>query len=321
MTLSLCVPVCGYPAASIANRDFRGVRIPPSPLLFLWCGWKSGPERVGSGGAEAAGEFLHAVGLLATHRFEDEAGDAPRRLLLGDIGAVFLDAAIEELEGVARLVHLVEGIDDVLARDIGFEEIGETDGLGVWGAARRETRVADVVEHGAGPREALDEVLLVESCFLKEGGGLAEEFVAKFDRQEHLDAEAILLEELVVEQRPDDGAHTVRCAVDEGGFVDAIDDHDDAGDAERAQDRAEAVEHGVAGVVGIVGGEAGSAPERLGDERDGPREGAEGAAGRNDLAVNALREARSGPHAPEQAVDNRKKPCGDEQDETDLDGS
>ena len=65
-----------------------------------------------SGRAHAAIEHLDAFGLRPSDGVERQSRDAPPGLLLRRVGAVLEHALIEKLEGVARLAHLVERIDD-----------------------------------------------------------------------------------------------------------------------------------------------------------------------------------------------------------------
>ena len=73
----------------------------------------------------------------------------------------------------------------------------------------------------------------------------------QLDRQHQLEAQAGMLEELVVEHRPEQGLHLLGRAVDQVRLVDAIDQHDDARVAERAQQPCSFIKQLVA-VVGAV---------------------------------------------------------------------
>lgn len=197
-------------------------------------------------------ELLDSVNFLSAHPVEDQFGHTPRPLVGGDIRAVLVETTVQELEGITGLVHLVEGIDEVLTGDILGEEVKQENGLGPCGAARFETRVAQVVQHGTSPGKAFDQTLLVKTGFLKERTRLLEQGVAKLDGEEHLDTEAFLLEELVVKERPDDRLHAVGLPVDQCGLVDAVDEDEDALVSEGLQDALETVNVLISTVFGVI---------------------------------------------------------------------
>src|SRR5690606_30254130 len=99
-----------------------------------------------SGRADPPVELLHAVALLLADRLEDQPRDLPLVLLGRDVRAVLHEAGVEELERVARLVHLVERVDQVLARHVLAEQVEQADRLGRRRAAGAQPGVAQVVE-------------------------------------------------------------------------------------------------------------------------------------------------------------------------------
>lgn len=249
-------------------------------------GWSEG-----SGWSDASVELLDAFAFLLADVIEDEARDSPLGLLGGDVGAVLGDAAVEELEGVARLVHLVEGVDEVLSCDILGEEVDEGEVRGALGAAGAEASGAEVVEHGAGPVEAFDEGLLVEAGFLEEGAGFLEEGVSEFGGEEEFEGDSLLLEELGVEHGPDEGSHSAGVSADEGGFVDAVHEDEEAGVTEASEDGAEALEEVEADFLGVVGGKSGGIAGEGWEASEGAGETGGGACGDADLSSEAVADA------------------------------
>lgn len=106
-------------------RMFAVHLIGESTLPGLWLEVSSSFRS--SGGAEAAIEVLNALGLALAGVVEGESGDAEVFLIFGDAAAVFLDDVINELEGIAGLVHLVEGVDEHGRGDVLVEKVDEVE--------------------------------------------------------------------------------------------------------------------------------------------------------------------------------------------------
>ena len=103
------------------------------------------------------------------------------------------------------------------------------------GRAGAEAVAGQVVERGAGPAERLDQVQLVGPGAVVELLVFLLQVIGKLDRKQELDADPGMPEELVVEQRPDQGAHLAGVALDLLGLVDPVDQDDDPRVAERLE--------------------------------------------------------------------------------------
>ena len=108
-------------------------------------------------------------------------------------------------------------------------------GRSAFGVAGAEAVAGQVVERGAGPAQRLDHVELVGPSPVVELLVFLLEIIGQLDRQQELDADARVAEELVVQQRPDQGAHLAGVALDLLGLVDPVDQHDDAGVTQRVE--------------------------------------------------------------------------------------
>ena len=176
--------------------------------------------------------------------------DLPHGLVVGVGVAVGHEQAVEELEQVPRHAERAEGVDQPLVGDRVVEQRAERRLLAVRAAAA-DAGVGQVVQRFARPFERRDHVLLVEPGPLVEVAVLALHVVGQLARQQQLQADAGLLQELVVEHRPDEGPHPLDRAGDQVRLVDAIDQHDDAVAAERFQHALELGQQLVA-VVGAL---------------------------------------------------------------------
>ena len=96
------------------------------------------------------------------------------------------------------------------------------------GTAGPQPVARQVVERRAGPAQRFDHVELVGSGPVVELLVFLFEIIRQLDRQEELEADAGVAEELVVEERPDESPHLPRIALDLLGFIHPVDQDDDA---------------------------------------------------------------------------------------------
>jgi len=66
---------------------------------------------------------LDPFDFLTPNPVENQFGHPPSAFVGGDIRAVLVEAPVQELEGVAGLMHLVQGIDEVLSGHIVCEQV------------------------------------------------------------------------------------------------------------------------------------------------------------------------------------------------------
>jgi hypothetical protein len=102
--------------------------------------------------------------------------------------------------------------------------------------AGAEPVAGQIVQRRAGPAQWLDHVQLVRPRAVVELLVLLLEVIGQLDRQQEFHADARVAEELVVQQRPDQGAHLAGVALDLLRLVDPIDQDDDPRVAQGVQD-------------------------------------------------------------------------------------
>lgn len=120
------------------------------------------------------------------------------------------------------------------------------------GWAHAQAGACDVIQRFPGPLEGTHHILFVEPRLLEEVPILALDEPGELDGKHELDAEPRVLQELVIEEGPDEGPHAIGGAVDEVRFVNPIEQHDDARKAECLQQSLELGQQ----LVAIVGAQA-----------------------------------------------------------------
>lgn len=75
----------------------------------------------------------------------------------------------------------------------------------------------------------------------------------ELDGQEEFEADAWLLEELVVEYGPDEGSHAGGVTGDDGGFIDTVHEDEDPAVVEEFEGVDESLGQAVAAVIGVLG--------------------------------------------------------------------
>ena len=103
------------------------------------------------------------------------------------------------------------------------------------GTARPQPIARQVVERRPRPAERFDHVELVGPSAIVELLVFLFEIVSELDRQEELDADAGVAEELVVQERPDERSHLTGITLDLLGLVHTIDQDDDASETQRVE--------------------------------------------------------------------------------------
>ncbi len=143
---------------------------------------------------------------------------------------------LKSCRGVRRLPERV--LERVVARPPRRRAGGASAHRRRWPRARGaglEAVAGQVVERRAGPAERLDQVQLVGPGPVVEVLVFLLEVVGQLDREQELEADPGMPQELVVEQGPHQGAHLAGVALDQLGLVDPVDQDDDPRVAERVQ--------------------------------------------------------------------------------------
>ena len=162
---------------------------------------------------------------------------------------------LKSCRGVRRLPRASLSESSPIVSSTNWRSRGPSPLLRGLGRAGAEAVAGQVVERRAGPAQRLDQVQLVGPGAVVELLVLLLEVIGQLDRQQELDADPRMPQELVVEQRPDQGAHLARVALDLLRLVDPVDQDDDPRVAERVQHRLELAEQLVALLAaGLRGG-------------------------------------------------------------------
>src|SRR5271165_4522571 len=92
-----------------------------------------------------------------------------------------------------------------------------------------------VVKRRTGPAQRLDHVKLVRTSPVVELLVFLLQVIGQLYGKQQLDADSRMTQKLVIQERPDQGTHLARVALDLLRFIDPVNQHDDAAIAETAE--------------------------------------------------------------------------------------